>query len=330
MTNFSVESKLSPIIRASSRNSKDETPIFCSENDHSPGEVVNCDLCGKDDFKPLFKECGFTFGQCRNCSLYYIRSRPTEEVQAKIVRDTSFRNSQSYMEEEFLELSLFREEECSEYLQTIEKFVKEGRLLDVGCGIGTLMWFAQKRRWQVEGVELNNHRLRIAAAMNIGKIHSRPVEELNLKKASFDIVTMINVFGHLRSPKRTLKQLMCLLKPKGLLLMRTGEFRHNPTKLDLPPWGLGIPHHLIWNSKNTFELYGNKIDAEIVYYKSIPFNEYFLRNKFKYNSTKSYKQFAKVVLRNIPGLINLVISWDNWNKRKNPIYDTTIIYQKRS
>ena len=81
-------------------------------------------------------------------------------------------------------------------------------------------------------------------------------------------------------------------------------------------------------SEKTFELYGKTIDADIVYYKSIPFNEYFIRNMFKYKSKKWYKQFSKIILRNIPGFINFIVSLDNWNKRKNPIYDTTIIYQK--
>jgi len=293
-------------------------------------EIVNCDLCGEDDFKPLFDECGFTFGQCRNCSLYYIRTRPTEQRQESIVRDYSFEKSQSSTEQEFLEWSLFRKQECSEYLETIENFVKEGRLLDVGCGIGTLMWFAKKRKWQVEGVELNKYRLEIAAGMNIGKIYSKPVEELNLPRTSYDIITMINVFSHLRSPKKTLRHLMSLIKPKGFLFIRTGEFRHNPTRHDLPPSGLGIPHHLIWNSEKTFEHYRKTIDADIVYYKSIPFNEYFVRNKFKYKSKKYYKQCAKKILRNIPGFINLVVILDNWNKRNNPIHDATVMYQKRS
>jgi 2-polyprenyl-3-methyl-5-hydroxy-6-metoxy-1,4-benzoquinol methylase len=308
----------------------DEIPQPSTKQKDLFGEVVNCDLCGEDDFKPFFDECGFTFGQCRNCSLYYIRLRPTEESQAKIVRDASFKKFRSSMKEEFLEWSLFREQECSEYLETIENFVKEGRLLDVGCGIGTFMWFAEKRRWQVEGIELNKQKLAIAIDMNIGTIHSKPVEELNLAQASYDIVTMINVFAHLRSPKNTLSHLMSVIKPKGFLLMRTGEFRHNPTKRDLPPWGLGIPQHLFWNSEKTFELYGKAIDAEIVYYKSIPYNEYFIRNMFKYKSKKWYKQISKTIFRNIPGLINFIVSLDNWNKRKNPIYDTTIIYQKHS
>ena len=293
-------------------------------------EIVSCDLCGEDDFKPLFDECGFTFGQCRNCSLYYIRCRPTEERQANIVKDAPFKRSQSSVKEEFLELSLFREQECSEYLEIIEKFVPEGRLLDIGCGIGTLMWFAQKRKWQVEGVELNKQKVTIAIDMNIGTIHSKPVEELNLAQASYDVVTLINVFAHLRSPRDTLKHLMSLLKPKGCLLMRTGEFRHNPKRYDLPSWGLGIPQHLFWNSKKTFELYGKTINAEIVYYKSMPYNEYFIKNIFKYKSKKWYKQFLKIIFRNTPGFINFVVKLDNWNKRKNPIYDTTIIYQKSS
>ena len=234
------------------------------------------------------------------------------------------------MKGEFLESSLFREQECLEYLETVEKFLRKGRLLDVGCGIGTLMWFAKKRKWEVEGVELNKHKLEIALSMNIGEVYSSPVEELNLPKASYDIVTMINVFSHLRSPKKTFRHLMSLIKPKGFLLIRTGEIRRNPTKHDLPPSGLGIPHHLVWNSAKTFGLYAKAIHADIVYHKSIPFNEYFVRNKFKYKSKKYYKQCAKIILRNIPGFIDLVVNWDNWKNRNNPFYDAMIIYKERS
>lgn len=292
-------------------------------------EEINCDLCGGDNFTPLFQEAGYTVGQCKICSLYYIRSRPTREEQNEIVEGCSIKECHSSKRQQFFDTSLFRKEECEWYIKTIERFVKNGRFLDVGCGVGTLMWFAANRGWHVEGVELNRDKIEIAKSMDIGKIYTRPVEELNLPEESYDVITMINVFSHLRSPKKTLKHLMTLIKPKGFLLVRTGEMRDVPKVSDLPPWGLGVPHHLTWNSKQTFELYGREIKADIVYYRSIPFNEYFVRNKFKYKSKQWYKQFAKTMLRNIPYIVELFVSWDNWKNRRNPIYDATVIYQKQ-
>lgn len=293
-------------------------------------EVINCDLCGENNFKPLFQESGYTFGQCRNCSLYYVWSRPTKEEQNKIVENYLIKKPHISMEQKFLEMSLFRKEECLDYIKTIEKLVKKGRLLDVGCGIGTLMWFAKKMGWHVEGIESNIDKIEIAKSMAIGEIYPIPVEELNLPKESYNVITMINVFSHLRSPKKTLKHLMTLLKPRGFLLMRTGEFRDNPKINDLPSWGLGIPHHLFWNSEKTFEFYGKEVDADIIYYRSVPSNEYFVRNKFRYKSKIWYKQLAKSILSNIPCVVKLFVCWDNWKNRYNPIYDAIVIYQKRA
>jgi SAM-dependent methyltransferase len=230
-------------------------------------------------------------------------------------------------QELFLAGSVHRENECTKYIRIIEKYVHPGKVLDIGCGMGTFMWFAKARGWETEGIELNPHRAGIAQSMQMGTIHRHPVEHCSLLPGSFDAIVMIDVFSHLRAPKSTLSHVVNLLKPDGILLIRTGEIIKKPDLCDLPSSGWGVPHHLFWNSGNTLEQYADGIHATLIYKESTPYQEYFLRNMFFYKSKNPVKNIIKAIARNTPFMIELIIRFKSLTYRHNPIRDTIAVFR---
>ena len=104
-----------------------------------------------------------------------------------------------------------------EYLKT----VKQGTVLDVGCGLG---WFlsALPKRWKKYGLEVS----KVAAdyAGKFGKIFHGTLLESSYAENTFDVIFMHHVIEHLSKPERDFKVIKRILKPGGLLILGTPDF----------------------------------------------------------------------------------------------------------
>lgn len=102
------------------------------------------------------------------------------------------------------------------------------RLLDLGCGTGTLTLLLAEAGFDVVGADLSSDMLAVAAdkglAVNLSPSRWRcqDMRELRFPRASFDLVTCAcDGFNYLRSPAelgQTLQGIASCLKPEGLLL----------------------------------------------------------------------------------------------------------------
>jgi len=105
-------------------------------------------------------------------------------------------------------------------LLRIECYVKVGTLLDIGCATGRFLELAQRRRWQVAGVELEEA-ARTQSSGELGVPVYASLEEVLAHGQRYDCVTMFEVLEHLDDPVTVLRQLVDLLKPTGILALAT-------------------------------------------------------------------------------------------------------------
>jgi SAM-dependent methyltransferase len=119
-----------------------------------------------------------------------------------------------------------------------------GRLLDVGCGAGALLDVAAESNWQAHGQDI----AAAGAAEARSRGHSVRVGELkdcNYETHSFDAATMIEVIEHLVDPRETLTTVRALLRPRGQLLIATGDIGSLGARLLGKRWGyLRPPGHV--------------------------------------------------------------------------------------
>jgi len=123
---------------------------------------------------------------------------------------------------------------------------REGRILEVGCGLGHLLaWLTD--RYQVVGTDVNvwaveeaRHNVPEGQFLQLSAQDMHPLED-----SSFQILIAKHVVEHLPDPDRALVEFSRLLAPGGLLLLATPNLDSPMRKLKKECWiGYQDPTHI--------------------------------------------------------------------------------------
>ena len=130
---------------------------------------------------------------------------------------------------------------CSFYLP----WVKDGRVLEIGCGSGWQLEAMKGAGWTTQGVDFDP--AAAAAARSRGlDVRVGDVRDLCLPAASFDAVVMAHVLEHVFDPVGLLTECKRLLKPGGRLVSITPNGRSLGHRMYGPSWrGLEPPRHIV-------------------------------------------------------------------------------------
>jgi 2-polyprenyl-3-methyl-5-hydroxy-6-metoxy-1,4-benzoquinol methylase len=98
----------------------------------------------------------------------------------------------------------------------------EGRVLDIGSGYGFFRVALEQAGYEHEGLELSEFARSVAAASYGFASHGGTLEEHWQEwQASFDAVTLFDLIEHLEDPRRFLRQVAHVLRPGGVLGIKT-------------------------------------------------------------------------------------------------------------
>jgi 2-polyprenyl-3-methyl-5-hydroxy-6-metoxy-1,4-benzoquinol methylase len=136
------------------------------------------------------------------------------------------------------------------YVNYVKRYVPKGKWLDIGCGCGTLLQVARQNGLEVEGIEINPDRLAYCRDAGL-KAYGRDIEADFLPPSSYDVVSLINVFSHLRWPMITFSATHRILRDNGVILVATSELGKRAYKGEVENWH--IPNHLHFAGPNTFQ-----------------------------------------------------------------------------
>ncbi|MFH0809791.1 MAG: class I SAM-dependent methyltransferase [Pseudomonadota bacterium] len=172
-----------------------------------------CRLCGSDNLS-LYSTHGnaheYKYYRCPDCGL--------------VNYDMSSGLDQGKYGVEFVDP---RESHKSNEIKTqTYRFIKKripsrGRLLDIGCGSGRLLYLAREDGWDVSGFELSPYLAGcLGEKLGIGvKVGNFLEDDLGEEKGRYDLVTLIHVLEHLPDPLLAMSRIGELLKPEGCAVL---------------------------------------------------------------------------------------------------------------
>jgi len=210
-------------------------------------KIQGCEVCnqlrkGKLLFVTKIKypfEENYSVHQCQDCGVAYTlpRSRRTEEAYEE------FRDHHGKRFFYLVEMLIgFAEKKRA---QRIASQREPGRILDIGCGRGLLLYYLKRQGWKVSGTENNRETCetieqRFSIPMNPGEAGT-----YYLPKASFDGVVLWHVLEHLKDPVMALAEAGRLLKRNGFLIIALPNLESVQAKFFKEHWfHLSFPYHL--------------------------------------------------------------------------------------
>ena len=138
----------------------------------------------------------------------------------------------------------------------IERFIRKGRILDIGCGRGEFLSLMRERGWEAIGLELNEETARDARNVFGLEVKTGNLVDAQFKESFFDVITMWHVLEHLPDPVQTIDECRRILKPGGLLVIALPHFDSLQAKISGKYWfHLDLPYHLFHFNEKNLELF---------------------------------------------------------------------------
>jgi 2-polyprenyl-3-methyl-5-hydroxy-6-metoxy-1,4-benzoquinol methylase len=180
--------------------------------------LERCPLCGSDTIRRYVTDLvGRRISRCRRCSLQFLNPQyTTEHLDALYggymrIGDTPI---ETLVAEDEVGVEMHRA-----YLRCVERFVRPGRFLAVGCGNGLEMIVARERGWNIEGFDVDPSNTAQLAAKIAAKVHSGDFVRQDLDGGRFDCVYLHHVLEHPKNPQDYLHRIRDLLTDDGVMFM---------------------------------------------------------------------------------------------------------------
>lgn len=175
-------------------------------------EIVDCPWCGSNkntkwcnDIEP------FVTVQCNDCDVVYVKNRLNEDGRIKYYKNYNTEKHQELVKSELREKMYQIENEF------VTNFIKEGNILDIGCGGAFFLDTFDETQFNKHGVEYGDDGFKVASKKYPNKILQGEFPLLdNIKDNTMDLIIFRGVLEHVINPKDYLLKAKRTLKTGGI------------------------------------------------------------------------------------------------------------------
>lgn len=173
-----------------------------------------CPVCSASDSREIFKKNGGTYVCCNQCEMVFLNPVFKDD---ELVSYYQFNNSNQALAHD--SESDFYRRIYTAGLEFITKYVAKGNLLDVGCSSGLFLDIAASK-FSSCGIELNRAEVEIARSKG-HHVWDQQIDQINLEgNERFDVITLWDVFEHIKDGKIYLDKLKEKIKDDGIIFMQ--------------------------------------------------------------------------------------------------------------
>lgn len=175
------------------------------------------------------KDCGFVYTNPRmsakSLEKYYSRNYRLEGLAVP-------KSLEEFLGESYKEIWFSKGRDVN--LVLAEK--SGGRLLDVGCASGSLLWLAKEKGFAVKGVEVGRASAEFATNVLGIEVFCGQLEDARFRDGEFDVITMIHSLEHVPDPRRVFQEIRRILADDGVFIVVVPNFGSWSAKRDAVRW----------------------------------------------------------------------------------------------
>ncbi len=284
--------------------------------------MVLCNICSGDTYTVIYEGkdgknyqyySSGNYGKiirCNNCGLIYVNP---------LGKDIE-KNYETIEDKDYLKSKEARIETSKRDLKEIEKYKKEGKILDIGCGPGFFLKVAKDNKWDEYGVELSKWACDYGKNTGVNIINKR-LERAKFNDKFFDVITLWDVIEHVEYPSSLLLEINRILKNDGIIVLNTPNIGSIFAKIMGKRWWNLIGMHIYYFDKKTIRKILEKNGFKIIKIKSY---SRIITPRYAVEWLKNYKMiygilkfiFDKTFLGNVRPRVNF--------------FDNIVVYAKKS
>jgi ubiquinone/menaquinone biosynthesis C-methylase UbiE len=109
-----------------------------------------------------------------------------------------------------------------EFLAETDLLRQEDRILEVGCGIGSLTAELSRKGYNITGTDISREAIKYGLEKYDDiKLMVQPAEDLDFKDGAFDAVLSFDLFEHIAAIDKHISEVRRVLRPGGYYLFQT-------------------------------------------------------------------------------------------------------------
>ncbi len=216
---------------------------------------MNCTICNTK-LAPAFIKHGYKIVRCPKCFLYQTILKGSYQDMIKNYYTKAYftGNSNRAGYADYDEDATIVQANAKKYLQILTAHGSNRSLLDVGCATGTFLDTAKKAGWDGWGIDVSKYAISKAKKKFESKVKHGILKNNTFGSKKFHAVTLLDVFEHIGNPRSLLKTAKKLLKPKGILVINTGDSSSLMAKIEGKKWHYFIPpQHVFFYSQHNIK-----------------------------------------------------------------------------
>ncbi len=236
-------------------------------NEHFWQSLSCCPLCGRSAFAALFAARDRHYGnagvfpvvECESCKLWFLNPMPTMAYLSGAYPSDYY----SYSPPPLNDLAVMNIQRTKKLVRRLvgfqsgrtgdPKFLRPGKVLDVGCGAGAFLLELRDNHWDVHGVELSLQAAARGRAQGLD-IFGGTIEQAQYPDSTFDYIRSNHSFEHIHNPREVLREMRRTIKPNGLIFIGVPNVKGLMSRLFGNYWWyLGAPVHTSGYSPETLQ-----------------------------------------------------------------------------
>jgi len=205
--------------------------------------------CGSESFKPFNDD----YQVCETCGTLLCKNLPGGDIE--LGRDGDLYSKDYWLEYQTTTLHqptvverarTDLSERCIYWLRTLLKYKRPpGRVLEVGCAHGGFTAVMKEAGFDAKAVELSPWVIDFAKKTFDIEVLRGPLDPNQIEAGSLDAIVLLDVLEHLPDPAAVVRDFAKLLKPDGVLVIQTPQWRPEKAYLDMRLSGDPFLHQLM-------------------------------------------------------------------------------------
>ena len=195
---------------------------------------------------------GYTIFECKQCGHRFLEIEDYENHVESIYSDKYFsEGGQGYPN--YLEQKDILIKYGKNYAKILSRYRTPGKVLDVGCAAGFILKGYEESGWEAYGIEPNTTMVEYGRENLNLNIDKGDLETFKTEER-FDLISLIQVIGHLHDLDKSLKLVRQLLNDDGYVIVESWDMNSLSAKVMGKHWHEYSPPSVVnWFSDTTIQ-----------------------------------------------------------------------------